>query len=134
MVIVDDRLAIDVFAGRPVLDAARDEPVATTWCFHYRLLRALADPRLIGHLSREASDAVRERAEVPPPGTLAVLDPRRSTTLAAELAVEHRLNLVASELLAGAKLHRARVVVSSANVGRGWREAFDALAVPLLVA
>ena len=134
MIIVDDRLSIEVFAGRPLPEVASDVPVATTWCFHFRLLRALADPRLVGHLSREATEAVRERAGNPAADTLVVLDPRRSTALAAELASEHQLNLVAAELVAAARLHRASVLLSSANVGRGWPEAFAAAGVELRVA
>lgn len=133
MVIVDDRLAIDVFAGRPIPGVAAEEPVATTWCFHFRLLRALADPRVTGHLSREASEDVRARAENPGPGTLLVLDPRRSTGLAADLAVEHQLNMLGSELVAAAVLHRAVAVVSAANLGRAWPGAFDDAGVELRV-
>jgi hypothetical protein len=134
MVIVDDRLSIEVFAGRPLPGVEPDVAVATTWCFHFRLVRALADPRLVGHLSREATEAVRERAENPPADTLVVLDPRRSTALAAALASEHQLNLVAAELLAAARLHRASVLLAAPNVGRGWPEAFAAAGVELRVA
>jgi hypothetical protein len=131
VIVVDDRLSIDALAGLPIPTARGGEPIATTWCFHFRLVRALADERVAGHLSRAMSGEVRARAAEPPPGALVVLDPRLSTAMAATYASKHGLNLLAAELLAAAKLHRARVVVSAPNVGRGWRKAFDAERVTL---
>lgn len=45
MIIVADRMAREVLSGRrhPTLG---DQPVATTWGFHYRLLTTLSDKRV----------------------------------------------------------------------------------------
>lgn len=131
MIIVDDRLSIEALARRPVPTSMPDETVATTWGFHFRLLRALADARLTGSLSRATSADVRAAAVEPPPATLVVLDPRRSTAMAATVAAAHGLNLLAAELLAAAKVHDARVVVAAGNLGRHWSTAFAAEHVDL---
>jgi len=122
MIIVDDRLSLDALAGR--LGGA--DTVATTWCFHYRLVRALSDSRVAGALSGAATATARAVAGDPPEARLVVLDPRRTTTRAAELANRYDLNLLAAELFAAAVEHRAEVRLSAANVGRRWPEVMTA--------
>lgn len=126
MVVVDDHLAIRALGGLPIPTASSDDVIATTWGFHFRLLRALADPRVDGSLTRTTPDAVRAAAARPPAGRLIVLDPRDVTADAARIAVQHGLNLLASELVASAKAHQARIVVTAANVGGRWQTACDA--------
>jgi hypothetical protein len=121
VIIVDDRLALDALAGR-----SGPGPVATTWGFHYRLLRALADPAGWGTLSRTVIDEARRLAADPPASRLLVLDPRESTNRAAELSVRHGLNLLAAELVAAAAHHRASVRLHAANVGRRWPDVLEA--------
>jgi hypothetical protein len=133
VIIVDDRLCVEALAGRPITGSSPATVVATTWGFHFRLLRALADDRTIGALTRATPDDIRRGAANPSPGLLFVLDPRPSTAIAAEVAVRHGLNLLASEMVAAAKLHSARVVLSAANVGRRWREVLDAEGISLHV-
>ncbi len=133
MILVDDRLCLDALAGRTTLSTSPEEVVATTWGFHYRLLRALADDRVVGSLTRASPADVRRRAANPPANRLVVLDPRTSTSLAAELAVRHGLNLLASELVAAAKSHRCQVVLSEANVGRRWPDVLTSEGISLRV-
>ena len=121
MIIVDDKLSLDALAGH-LEDVA---PVATTWSFHFRLLRALRDGSW-GALSAAATDTARRIAAEPPSGRLVVLDPRAVTGLAAALAAKHRLNLLAAELVAAAVQHRASVRLSAQNVGRRWPEVMAA--------
>lgn len=81
MLVVDDHLALLAIAGQlPSLEGV-DGPVATTWGFHFRLTRALADSARSGTLSRRLSDpaAALRRALRPPAHRLVVLDPRAST-------------------------------------------------------
>lgn len=132
MIIVDDRLAREVLAGRRVPVVGR-RAVATTWGFHYRLVRALSDDRVEGRLSKAASAKVRAVAAAPPPSVLRVLDPREATAHAARLAIDHRLNLLTAELVASAQVHDAGVVLSEGNVGRTWPALFASLGVPLAV-
>ena len=108
-----------------------DEVVATTWGFHFRLLRALADDRVTGSLSRGATEGVRALAAEPPAGALVVLDPRTATAVSATLAAKHGLNLLVADLLGAAKVHRARVLVTERNLGRGWSATFRAEKVRL---
>jgi hypothetical protein len=131
VVIIDDHLAIRALGGLPVPTASSDDVVATTWGFHFRLVRALADPRVEGSLTRTTPAALRGTAARPPAGRLVVLDPRDVTGEAARIAVEHGLNLLASELIASAKAHEARIVLTAANVGGRWRTACDAEGVAL---
>jgi hypothetical protein len=119
VIIVDDRLSLLALAGR----LPRTDVIATTWCFHYRLVRALADPRA-GALSAQVTDGVRRVVAVPPEASLVVLDPRTITERAAALATKHRLNLLAAELVAAAVHHGATVRLSEGNVGRHWRDTF----------
>ncbi|HZT67180.1 MAG TPA: hypothetical protein VFA11_15430 [Acidimicrobiales bacterium] len=118
MIIVDDKLALDALARRLVVG----ETVATTWGFHFRLLRALEDESRWGPLGRSATADARRVAADPPEATLRVLDPRSVTDEAARLAVRHQLNLLAAELVASARRYRAAVHLSEPNVGRRWRE------------
>ena len=129
MIIVDDKLSLDALAGR----YHRGEQVATTWSFHYRLLRALTDETRWGALSRYATPDLRSFAAAPPSDRLLVLDPRVSTSLAAEFAVDHGLNLLAAELMAAGLLHQAAIHLSAANVGREWPEIMASLGLALTV-
>jgi len=133
VILVDDRLALEVLGGRR-FGGADDGPVATTWTFHYRLVRALADDARVGQLTQSANAVVlRRMAGSPPPELLVVLDPRSLTSTAATVAVRHGLNLLAAELLAAALVHGAPVVLSAGNVGRRWPEAFLAEGAELRV-
>lgn len=131
MVIVDDHLAIRALGGLQIPATSSDDVVATTWGFHFRLVRALADPRVEGSITRATPAALRATAARPPAGRLVVLDPRDVTGEAARIAVEHGLNLLASESIAAAKSHGARIVLTAANVGGRWRAACDAEGVSL---
>ena len=128
MIIVDDRLSLDVLAGRLV-----EVPYATTWGFHYRLTRALADPTVQGRLSRESDEDVRSVVAHPPEDRLIVLDPREFTELAAEMSVRHGLNLLAAEMVAAAVHHGADLYLSSSNVGRSWPDVLAAERVRLTI-
>lgn len=135
MIIVDDRLTLDVLAGRrAALGATPDDVVATTWSFHYRLVRALSDPTRTGRLSSGPPSAELIAAVVAPnPAELQVLDPRTVTSAAAAVAVRHGLNLLAAELVASAAHHGAAVALSAANVGRTWPGVFAAEGLELRV-
>jgi len=123
VIIVDDRLSVETLAGR---FHRRDGPVATTWTFHFRLMRALADDSRVGRLTGASSRDLRALAASPPAGRLLVLDPRMVTAIASDLAMRHGLNMVGAELLASAVEHSATVVLSAGNVGRTWPEVFSA--------
>ncbi|CAN5522657.1 hypothetical protein BH20ACT2_BH20ACT2_24010 [soil metagenome] len=134
MIIVDDRLSLAALAGRRErFGGAADEAVATTWGFHYRLVRALADDRRVGRLTAATPAALRERVLAPPAADLLVLDPRELTGIAAAAAVRHGLNLLAAELVAAATTHQARIALSTANVGRSWPAVFTAEGVDLQI-
>ena len=122
MIIVDDRLILDALSGR----LTSDESIVTTWSFHYRLVRALADEARWGSLHDAATDEARLLVIDPPRALVTVLDPRVVTARAAELARRHTLNLLAAELFAAAIHHRARVRLSAQNVGRQWRSIMGA--------
>jgi hypothetical protein len=128
LIIVDDRLTLDVLSGR--LDIGR---CATTWGFHYRLTRALTDRSASGRLSRDAGDEVRSVLAHPPEDRLIVLDPRSITALAAEMSLRHGLNLLAAEMVAAAVHNRAELYLSAANVGKSWLRVLAAEAVRLTV-
>ena len=129
MIIVDDKLCLDALGGR--LEMA--EPVATTWSFYYRLLRALRDGSRWGALSRSSTVEALRIAAQPPESRLRVLDPRPITDEAAELAVRHGLNVLAAELLAAARHHGAAVHLSAPNVGRRWPEIMASEGVSLSI-
>jgi len=132
VIIVDDRLASAVLSGRRHL-VPGDGPVATTWGFHYRLVRALTDGRVEGTLIRAAADVAPAIAASPPPAVLDILDPRLATHATAQLSIDHRLNLLAAELAAAAQVHRAEIVLAAGNVGRSWPDLFAELGIPLTV-
>lgn len=128
MIILDDRLSLELLAGR--LDIGR---CSTTWGFHYRLNRAIASRSGRGTLSRSAGDAVMEVVANPPEDLLVVLDPRDVTVRAAEMALRHSLNLLAAEMVASAVHHRAELYLSAPNVGRSWPEVLAREGVALTV-
>jgi hypothetical protein len=107
--------------------------VATTWGFHYRLVRALTDTERAGRLSGGAPERLVQEALHPRSSDLQVLDPRIVTGEAATMAVRHGLNLLAAELVANAVHHHATVALSKANVGRAWPAALEAEGVTLKV-
>lgn len=134
MIIVDDALSLDALAGRRSRLGADDQVVvATTWGFHYRLIRALTDTERTGRLSGGVPESLLQEALHPRPGDLQVLDPREVTGAAAVMAVRHGLNLLAAELVASAVHHDATVALSSGNVGRAWPAALEAEGVALRV-
>lgn len=130
MIIVDDKLSLEALGRR--IDTT--DEVATTWGFHYRLLRALQDETRLGALSRHVSQSLRGMVAEPPRDRLVVLDPRLVTRRAAELTVRHGLNLLAAELFASALRHRALVRLSAPNVGRTWAAVAAAEGVALEIA
>ena len=129
MIIVDDKLSLDALGGQ--LDLAM--PVATTWSFYYRMLRALRDGRGWGSLSRSSTDEALRVAAEPPQSRLQVLDPRPITDEAAQLAVRHGLNVLAAELMGAARRNRAAVYLSAPNVGLRWPEIMASEGVPLTI-
>ncbi len=132
MIVVDDRLSLDALAGR-LGDLTGDGPVVTTWGFHYRLVRALSDDARVGRLTKASTAALRRSAIAPPAGVLQVLDPRPLTETAAMMAIRHRLNLLAAELVAAAKYHSAPVALAAVNVGRTWPDVLAAEGIRLQV-
>lgn len=132
MIVIDDRLSLDVLAGRPGHLAGLG-PIATTWGFHYRLVRALSDDARVGRLTKASTAALRRAAVSPPPGLLVVLDPRPLTERAARMAIRYRLNLLAAELVAAAAHHSATVALAAANVGRTWPDVLAAEGITLQV-
>lgn len=123
MVIVDDHLATLAIAGR-LPDLRADGPVATTYSFHFRLTRAVADSTRRGSLSRRLAEpaAALSRVLRPPGNRLLVLDPRSSTEEAVAVALRRRANLLLAELVGAALHHRAAVRVTEANQGRSWSQ------------
>lgn len=135
MILVDDRLTLEVLAGRRhLVGAADDDTIATTWGFHYRLVRALTDTSRAGQLSSDLpAGQLLDAVLAPRPSDLQVLDPRTLTGPAAAAAVRHGLNLLAAELVAAAMHHRATIALSSANVGRAWPDVFAAEGLELRI-
>ncbi len=121
MIIVDDQLSAAVLSER----RSFPDDVATTWAFHFRLLRALHDPRGGGQLTQASADGLLPIAAKPPPELLMVLDPRTTTDQAAAFAIADRLNLLTAQLLAAATHHGATVALSDGNVGRSWPALFE---------
>lgn len=132
MIIFDDHLAQAVLIGHRRVSPEHG-PAATTWSFHYRLIRALTDTSVAGSLSRASPQRMLHVASSPLDHGLHVVDPRLLTTAAATLAIEHRLNLLTAELLAAAQVHRAEVVLTERNVGRRWPGLFEELGLTLTV-
>jgi hypothetical protein len=129
VIIVDDRLSLEALAGR----LAVPDQVATTWSFHYRLVRALTDDRRAGRLSISITEEVLRAVVDPPVELLQVLDPRLVTEQAAQVAIRHGLNVLAAELVATAVHYRAGVHLSGPNVGVRWPEVMAAEGVVLTV-
>ena len=132
MVIVDDHLALVCIGGaQPPLGAAG--PTATTYCFQFRLARAIGDPGP-GRLSRLAGDdAALQRVMHPPADRLIVLDPRDSLDQAQGVARRHGANLLLTELVGAALRHGAAVRVTAGNVGRSWEGVMAAEGIDLEV-
>lgn len=118
---MDDHLALRVVAGERPSELPAG-PVATTYGFHYRLVRALADSDVAGALSRQVDPARALRRVLHPPAhRLVVLDPRVSLEEAVDVAVRHEgANLLLAELVGAARHHRAPVRVTRINCGRAW--------------
>lgn len=134
MVIVDDHLALLAATARaPDLQATR--PVVTTYCFQFRLARAVADSTRSGALSRRIADpaAALRRVLHPPADRLVILDPRVSAGEAVDIAVRHAANLLLAELLGAAKHHRAAVRVTPANEGKSWAALMQAEGIDFAV-
>lgn len=121
MIIVDDHLALLAIAGA-LPDLGRPGPIATTYGFHFRLARAVADSARTGTLSRRLDNAPASLQRVlrPPANRLVVLDPRASLGEAVRVGVEHGANLLLAELVGAAVHHRADVRVTPENEGRTW--------------
>jgi hypothetical protein len=88
VIIVDDHLALLALAGRlPDLPDANG-PVAITYAFQFRMVRALADSTQTDTLSGRLVDptAALRRAMQPPAHRLIVLDPRASLGQAIDVA------------------------------------------------
>ena len=134
MVIVDDHLALLAATGRAP-DLQVTGPVVTTYCFQFRLARAVADSTRAGALSRRVADpsVALRRVLHPPANRLVVLDPRVSAGEAIDVAVRHGANLLLAELMGAAKHHRAAVRVTPANQGKSWPGLMDAEAIDFAV-
>lgn len=128
--LLDERLCLQALADPRALrmslgvDPAR--VLAMTWGFHYRLMRAVADPERTGRITRLVTPELRARVGSPPADRVVILDPRPTTALAAEVAHRHGLNLLGADLVAAARHHEAEVALSEGNVGRSWPAAFAA--------
>jgi hypothetical protein len=121
VIIVDDHLALLAIAGSlPVL--GQPGPVATTYGFHFRLVRAVTDSAQSGTLSRRRQEAPAALSRVvrPPANRLLVLDPRASVEEAVSVANERGANLLLAELVGAAVHHRASVRITPGNLGRTW--------------
>jgi hypothetical protein len=129
VIIVDDKLTLEVLGGRLRVPA----PVATTWGFHCRLVRALQDASRGGAVGGSAVAGALAAAIDPPESRLRVLDPRVVTAETASLASRHRLNLLAAELFASAAHYSSEIYLSAPNVGSRWREVSDAEGIPLKI-
>ncbi len=130
MIIVDDHLALLAIGGAlPELD--HPGPVVTTYGFHFRLARAVADSARSGTLSRRLQNAAAALTRVlrPPASRLVVLDPRASIDETVRVAAEHGANLLLAELVGAAVHHEAAVRVTLGNEGRLWRSVMDDRAV-----
>lgn len=134
MLIVDDHLALLALTGR-LPDALPPGPVATTYCFHFRLARAVADSaggardQANGALSRLAPGVALARVLAPPADRLVVLDDRLSLPAAIDIAHRHSANLLLAQLVGAARHHDAAVRVTAANCGRSWVAVMEAEAV-----
>ncbi|HEY5246457.1 MAG TPA: hypothetical protein VIJ60_12375 [Acidimicrobiales bacterium] len=122
MIIVDDHLALLALAGRLPDLPNTEGPVATTYAFQFRMVRALTDSTQSGTLSGRLADpaAALRRATQPPAHRLVVLDPRASLGQAVDVATRHPANLLLAELIGAAQHHQAAVRLTPANVGKSW--------------
>jgi hypothetical protein len=122
VIIVDDHLALLALAGRLPELPNTEGPVATTYAFQFRMVRALADSTRSGTLSRRLADptAALRRAMRPPAHRLVVLDPRATFELAIDVATRYPANLLLAELVGAARHYQAAVRVTPANVGMSW--------------
>jgi len=121
-VVIDDRLLLDVLAGRQPTEIAADligGGVFTTSAWYYRLGRATfggsGSGALSGRLAASRSAAVeRVRAAlVHLPESIGLLHPRVVVPVMFTLRVERRLNLLGAEALAVALLLPARLLVTT---------------------
>jgi hypothetical protein len=121
VIIVDDHLALLAIAGA-LPDLGHPGPVATTYGFHFRLARAVADSTRRGTLSRglENAPAALSRVLRPPADRLVVLDPRASLDQAVRVGMDHGANRLLADLVGAAVHHHAVVRVMRGNVGRTW--------------
>lgn len=124
MLLVDDRLAYRSIAG--LWPGGTDVgPIATTYGFHYRLVRALTSSSIAGALSRHArGDVAIEQVITPPSDRLVVLDPRLSIGVATRVAADHGANLLLAELVGAAVAHDLPVRVTAAGVR--WPDVMEA--------
>ncbi len=128
MLIVDDHLGLLAIAGQlPDLPGV-DGPVVTTWSFHFRLARALADSARSGTLSRRLAEPAQALRRVlrPPAHRLVVLDPRASVEESVAAAVAHGANLLLAELVGAAVYHGAAIRVTAANRRKAWPRVMEA--------
>jgi hypothetical protein len=130
VIIVDDHLALLAIAGA-LPELGHPGPIVTTYGFHFRLARAVADSTRSGTLSRRLQNApaALHRVLRPPANRLVVLDPRASIDEAVRVGTEHTVNLLLAELVGAAVHHQAAVRVTRGNVGRSWPELMDASGV-----
>lgn len=131
MLLVDDRLAYRSIAGL-LPGEIGGWPIATTYGFHYRLVRALASTAVAGALSRHAHhDIALDQVISPSPDRLVVLDPRRSLGPAVGVAARHGVNLLLAELVGAAKAAGIPVRVTTAGVR--WNEVMAAEGIDFAV-
>lgn len=130
MIIVDDHLALLAIGGA-LPELGHPGPIVTTYGFHFRLARAVADSARSGTLSRrlQNSAAALNRVLRPPANRLVVLDPRASIAEAVRIATEHGANLLLAELVGAAVHHDAAIRVTPRNEGRLWGGVMDGSAV-----
>ena len=121
MIIVDDHLALLAIAGA-LPELGHPGPIATTYGFHFRLARAVADSTRTGTLSRrlENAPAALTRVLRPPANRVVVLDPRASLDEAVHVGINHGANLLLAELVGAAVHHHAAVRITPGNEGRTW--------------
>lgn len=130
MIIVDDHLALLAIAGA-LPQLGHPGPIATTYGFHFRLARAVADSARSGTLSRrlENAPAAIRRVLRPPANRIVVLDPRASIDEAVRVGIEHSVNLLLAELVGAAVHHQAAIRVTPGYEGRSWAAVMGASGV-----
>ena len=127
MIVVDDHLALLAITGA-LPELGQPGPIATTYGFHFRLARTVADSARSGTLSRRLGNApaALNRVLRPPAHRLVVLDPRASLDEAVRVATAQAANLLLAELVGAAVHHHAAVRVTPANSGRTWLDVMAA--------